>query len=642
MMMKLKLRTVLILSIAVLLAGWIGSLVWHGFGLFDALKGVQGLADGGLGRETVAEASILLERADYHANRLYWGLAPLFPAAGLMGELPGVGVSIAQLEPLLMYGAGLASAGNHLLQAVGPALAADAEISQSSLASRLLASIEQEYAHLTLAQQAVDQAASARARFDASSLPGKLGEQVGQLDERFQLIQGGVHLLAALPGLGGAHEAQTYLLVVQNSDELRATGGFISAFGLIEVKNGGVVRFEVQDSYAVDNFSVTYPPPPDPISTYMLSGYWVPRDANWSPDFPTAARKIAELYTLSTGVAVDGVVAIDQMALVMLLGGLGPVNVSGASEPVSAQNVIAWMQRSWEPDPAEGASGEWWVQRKDFMKNLGSAMLDQVMGMDDGGALMQTAVASLQAMQAGHIQFFSFDAAAQTALERAGLDGAVRLLPGDFLLVVDTNMGFNKADATVKRQMQYQVDLSRPEAPRAALLLDYSSIATPGIECLHQGYYGLTYADLQQRCYWNYWRVLTAGGSQLLTSQVAAVPAEWLLNGKGYQGVVQSIPAEGGTMEYSGLLVLPSGTQQLVALNWTLPPGVLQRQGDGWLYRLRVQKQAGVVRTGLRLVVIAPTGQALEIQDGWREGAEGEWIWEGGLEETLDFTLSFH
>ena len=434
-------------------------------------------------------------------------------------------------------------------------------------------------------------------------------------------------------------------MVAQNQDELRATGGFISSFGLLEVRDGDILRFDMQDSYAVDNFDAGYPSPPQPLATYMLAGYWVPRDANWSPDFPTAAHQIQSLYTASSGVRVDGVIAFDQSALVQLLDALGPVPVAAAGEMVGAENVVSWMQRAWAPDEGESASGEWWAQRKDFMGNLGMAMKERLLGLADPSGIARVGMASLQAMQAGHIMLHLDLAEAQSALTQAGLDGAVRPGTGDFLMLVDSNLGFNKADANIQRSIHYDIDLSDPSQPRAALSMTYRNLAAPGVPCKHAATYGVTfgntYYDLQQRCYWDYWRVLAAGDSRLTASQAAAVPAERLLNGMAYNGQVEQAAAEGGSTEFAGMLVLPGGQTQAVRLEWRLPGRVLEAEGDSFLYTLKVQKQPGINRCALELAVKAPQGMSMKAADGWQAGAAGEWVWSGSLEETLEFQLEF-
>lgn len=186
------------------------------------------------------------------------------------------------------------------------------------------------------------------------------------------------------------------------------------------------------------------------------------------------------------------------------------------------------------------------------------------------------------------------------------------------------------------------VDARVLQNPQATLFLEYTSRAQPGVACVHREMYGLTYGDLQNRCYWNYWRVLVPGESELVDTRVPAVPPEMLLNQKGYDGVVQSSLAEGGTIAFAGVLVLPSGDRQTAILSWRLPSRVVRKTNEGWVYALRVQKQPGVVHSGLRLIVQIPEGMKVRSMDGWRAGLQpGEWIWEGWLEETTDFRLVF-
>ncbi len=636
-----RLRRNLIVAILILGGGWLGVLAWHAAGLYANLRSLQTAAEGEPGRAQVAQAAAPLHSAARHAQALRWGLAPLFPAFDLLEWLPGAGKYLGQAEEMLIYGSGLLQAADEAMQGLGP-LFADSSAGDAPLARRVVSALAKNRAHFAAASAAVAGAAQARRELDLNLLPGRAGERLRALDARFPLLQGGLSLLAALPELAGAASPRTYLIVAQNHDELRATGGFISSFGLLEVQGGSITRFEMQDSYAVDNFAAGYPPPPGPIAEYMLAGYWVPRDANWSPDFPTAARDIMSLYTASTGMRVDGVIAFDQTALEQILEALGPVSVPSANEPVSAGNVIAWMQRAWAPGEAEGVTDEWWERRKDFMGELGTAIKDRLMSLDDPAAAGQAAFAALQSVQAGHILLHFEEPAAQSALAQAGLDGAVRPGAGDFLMLVDSNVGFNKADASIVRSIEYRIDLSDPQNPRAAVTLAYFNNAAPQIVCKHAAEYGQTfgntYYDLTQRCYWDYWRLLAAGDSRLTAGQAESVPAERLLSGRAYSGQVSQTSAEGGTTEFAGLLVLPGGQSQAVRLEWQLPRRVLRQSGRGYAYDLRVQKQPGLSSVQFGLTVIPPAGTALQPPSGWQPGQRG---WKGSLDEPLEFHLEF-
>ncbi|GAP07624.1 hypothetical protein ATHL_02510 [Anaerolinea thermolimosa] len=634
---KNALRSWLLLGVMGGILIWLGVLTWHGAGLMISLRKIQRTVGNGVSDESLQVAVQELERINRHADHLLWGMAPLFPVFHNTDWVPGVGGYLSQSEALLLYGKGLAEVGFWLLD--GLEFPANGGVFQR----QWLNHVETHQENLRKALQAVEAASQARAGLDFNLLSGNLGERLRSMDRQFSLVAGGVGLLPYLPALAGEERGQTYLLVVQNSDELRATGGFISAFGLLQVRRGEVVRFDVKDSYSVDRLEAGYPLPPEPLATYMLAGIWVPRDANWSPDFPTAAEEIAHLYTLSTGVEVDGVLAIDQQVIVQLLAAIGPLTVEGASEAIHAKNVVRWMQQAWEPDPKEGVTGEWWSQRKDFMGHLGAAILKRLTGTSDGRTLFKTGTVIFQMLRQGHLLMYLKDSGAQMALAKAGLDGAVRLGEGDFLMPVDSNIGFNKADALIERTVTYRVDARVLQNPQATLVLEYTSRAQPGVACVHKEMYGLTYADLQNRCYWNYWRVLVPKDSELLFAQVPAVPPERMLNQKGYDGMVQSSPAEGGTIAFAGLLVLPAGDRQTAILSWRLPSRVVRQTKEGWVYELRVQKQPGVVRSGLRLIVQIPEGMKMKPADGWRSGPQpGEWTWEGWLEETTDFRLVFH
>ncbi len=634
----MHLRAGLVLAVVFLLCGYLGVMAYHAAGLYGDLQAVRAEA----ARGNSSSLPEITSRLSAHMRALRWGVAPLFPVFDLLKWAPGVGHAAGQVEPLVMYAYYMTEAGDQALQGLAPLLDGQGMTADRPASERVTAVLVDHQAQFTSAQDAVARAANARARLDLGWIPGEMGDQLRELDRRFPLLQGGVGLLAQMAQLAGADSAKTYLVVVQNNDELRATGGFISAFGLLQVRQGNITRFEFQDSYAVDNFAAGYPPPPGPLSTYMLSGYWVPRDANWSPDFPTAARQIQALYSASTGVSVDGVIAIDQQALVWMLSALGPVQLDGIQEDVNANNVIAWMRRAWAPEEEAGLSAEWWAQRKDFIGRLGVAMKDRLLSLEDPADLAAVGMTTLQAVQAGHILLYFNQPAAQSALVQAGLDGAVQANDADFLLLVDSNIGFNKADALVERSLDYQVDLRAPQSPLAALQINYRSRAQAGTVCKHEAFYNLTYEGLQQRCYWDYWRVLAAGGSQLISGQAAVVPADQLLTRQGYDGRVEKALAEGGSSEFSGLMVLPAGETRRLALEWQLPARVIRQEGEGMIYTLRMQKQPGLLDLPLTLKVTAPQGMSFVPAPGWQAGPEpATWVWSGRVIEPLQFNLVF-
>ena len=71
---------------------------------------------------------------------------------------------------------------------------------------------------------------------------------------------------ALLAGPLGLWTPRSYLILAQNPDELRPTGGFITGVALVTGSRGRLVAFELSDANLVDDYAhVAYPAPPEPL-----------------------------------------------------------------------------------------------------------------------------------------------------------------------------------------------------------------------------------------------------------------------------------------------------------------------------------------------------------------------------------------
>ncbi len=125
----------------------------------------------------------------------------------------------------------------------------------------------------------------------------KIDQTKKQLADAEQILAKAISLSQLIPALAGYPNEAKYLVLLQNNDELRPTGGFIGTYGLWQAKDGEIISFKTHDIYHLDmpiqnkiNLA-----PPEPIRKY-LNDKWYMRDANWSPDWPTAANKINWFY----------------------------------------------------------------------------------------------------------------------------------------------------------------------------------------------------------------------------------------------------------------------------------------------------------------------------------------------------------
>jgi hypothetical protein len=456
------------------------------------------------------------------------------------------------------------------------------------------------------------------------------------------VVPGAVKVLPELRDLLGFNRPQTYLLMAQNNDELRATGGFITAIGLVGIDHARLSRFDFQDSYSVDNFNKNYPTPPQPLQRFMLASQWLTRDANWSPDFPTAARQVQDLYQLSTDIPTDGVIAFDQTAVQALLEVVGPLKLPDFPDAVTAQNVEDYMHQAWAPEPDQGFSQTWWKNRKNFIPQLGKLLLQKINATRSPATLLALARQGLVLLRSGHLAVYFSSPPAQAAFAKTGLDGSVSPGSGDFLELIDTNVGFNKTDAVVTRSLDYSVDLSDPAHPKANLLIHYQHTITQDVPCHQQAKYSMSYLGMQARCYWDYWRVYTEA-STLTGSQVDNVSRDWLLNKQNWDGTLDEGNGESGTHVIGGLLVLPTNQARDVKLQFDLPASVVKNTSRGLTYSLRLQKQAGLKTLAATLHIISPVGWTLSNHlPGWIMANDRKtWTWQGDLTQGQDFQLVF-
>ena len=163
--------------------------------------------------------------------------------------------------------------------------------------STLLAHLTAARPRLTTARDSFEAALVARAEIDASQLSPKNGSRLLKADPYLPLLRDTLDAGIAAPGLMGADGPRTYLVMIQNEDELRATGGFLSAVAVVTVSGGEILRFKAKDSYGIDDLNKPYLYAPDPLSRYMAANIGLLRDANWSHDFPTSAREVEHLYS---------------------------------------------------------------------------------------------------------------------------------------------------------------------------------------------------------------------------------------------------------------------------------------------------------------------------------------------------------
>jgi len=344
------------------------------------------------------------------------------------------------------------------------------------------------------------------------------------------------------------------------------------------------------DSYDIFHFEPPYPPLPMPMQRYMDIETMYLRDANWSPHLPTTARLVRDLYFLHTGVEAKGVITADLHAVTLLVEALQPVYIAGSDEPVNAENVLDVILSFWNQSPEVTESAEWWVSRKDFIPLFAEGAVAAARAK--GIANIALAQAMQEALNRRFIQIWIDEPHVRTELAELGWDGALHpARNADYLALVDSNLGFNKADAVLQRTLDYAVDWpdqDMEQRAKATVTVTYHhTVEKPGHQCDITPRYsseGAVYDEMFERCYFGYPRLYAPMGSELIAIQGIE------------DGSALSERGELRTQIFAGYFSMAPGQQHQVIFEYWLPPNIVADS-----YELIVQRQAGIESLPLKL-----------------------------------------
>lgn len=642
-----RLLIVVLLTVLTLTAvrGW--SIYQKGIALYNDATALRGMLQSSIERmdPRAVEIALMDLRADldsftHEAKPVLW-LAPK------LGWAPVYGNDLAQTGDLMELAGGMVDASLLSVQASKPLLdeinSPESALSPAGLTA-LLVDAQPRFLE---ARRELDRALDARNRIEVEQLSPRLQELVkDELDPLLQLMDDGLSLTTTLPVILGAagDGPKTYLVLVQNEDELRPTGGFITTVGTLTVSGGEIVNLEFEGVDALEDWSRPYPSAPWQLQEYMNTSVLILRDSNWYADFPTSAVWAEYLYSYNHADRMDGVIAFDQQFLVMVLGVLGPLEVEGAPYAITSENAVEYMRSAKQPPAGEPIPSGWY--RKEFIRDIANAVLQRFV---NGEITNWRDVATVleRALDERHLLFQFDDPAASSLLEKHDWDNAIHPIEGDFLMVTDTNIGFNKTNALMDIHLSYDVDLSDLSAPLGSLLVTHRNASREDVQCIHfdAGRAPEDYLYPMERCYWTYLRVYKQSGIELIDSSPHSVPGEWMLLGKAVPARVDLLEEEAdGVQGFGTLLVVPGGGSLATGFEFALPAAVVSLADETgvYVYRLKVQKQPGTLANPLVIRVHLPSGSKVETVNADALVQDGNLLIERDLRTDVYLELFFH
>lgn len=269
-------------------------------------------------------------------------------------------------------------------------------------------------------------------------------------------------LLLLYPRIAGFIEPKTYLVLLQNSAELRPTGGFIGSIGKLTFDGGMLSDFVIQDVYAVDGQLKGHVDPPVPIRELLSQEHWYLRDSNWDPDFFASGQQAAWFYEKETGETVDGVIALSLPLVVDILRVTGPVVLSDYNDQITADNFFGKSIYYTKDKFFPGST-----QKSDFLGTLARTLLLRLTTDThiNPTHLFRAFVAGLSRRD---IQFMFVDGQLQRLVEHFGWAGRIFARAGcpetgvetcifDPLVINEANLSVSKVNAFVKHKNHREI-----------------------------------------------------------------------------------------------------------------------------------------------------------------------------------------
>ena len=254
-----------------------------------------------------------------------------------------------------------------------------------------------------------------------------------------------------VPSMMGADGPRTYFMGFQTNAEARGTGGLLGGFGIIRF-DGGTPKVDtlasnadLADAIAPVDLGLEYD------KMYAFANAFTDfRNSNLSPHFPYTAQIWQSMWAVETGTTVDGVIAIDPVALSYILGAVGPVTLADG-EVVSNDNVVELTESTaYKRFPEDQTA------RKRYLQDIANAVVTKITGPVKSPRQLLDALG--KAVGERRIAVWSAAPEDQKLLEETPLAHVLPDTPAPFAAVVVNNLGGNKLDYYLRSQIEYVAD----------------------------------------------------------------------------------------------------------------------------------------------------------------------------------------
>ncbi|NDK08394.1 DUF4012 domain-containing protein [Candidatus Gracilibacteria bacterium] len=269
--------------------------------------------------------------------------------------------------------------------------------------------------------------------------------------------------------LGDKKEKQ-YLVVFQNADEIRPTGGFMGSMGVIHIYKGKITKFDTQDVYAhewnlkKEDFDKIKPPEGINKLTKIL---WL-RDANYSSNYGNSSNSI-NFYMKKIGYNLDGIIYINNTIIEDFLKLTGNVSFNKIDENIRHNNFSEIMSLLVESKKfKEGVIGTPKQILFDFIIEFKSKLIKE-------GNYLSYLRIIIDHIVKREIVVYSFNEKENKLLQELDINGTIDYNSSiDFAYPVYTSISSNKSDRYVVRKYEKTIKQNKDCSIDTSLKLSLS------------------------------------------------------------------------------------------------------------------------------------------------------------------------
>jgi len=248
---------------------------------------------------------------------------------------------------------------------------------------------------------------------------------------------------------------KNYLVLLQNNNELRPNGGFISAYGELSIFMGIPYKININDSYKLNQISATEAPYPQSklLASSEYVGYTF-RDSNWNPDFQESSKEILKFYNQENPkTTINGIISVNSNILESFLKNFGSIKIEG--EKYNSKNLFNLLE--YKVNNIDRHNLDELAHRKDILNKIFKKII--IKSITHPFKTKNTILESFRNKDI--FIWFKNNKLEQKIIKRNWGNTISVKLNQNFIATNLANLGSNKTDRYLKQEINYFLDLSQ-------------------------------------------------------------------------------------------------------------------------------------------------------------------------------------